>query len=176
MDDCQWKTIIKYCVFPGQIKRGRMPFIQWFITPSPSTFLWNTNPCGLGYCCLKNSQYEKYSPKWHELGGDSLDLLPLYAWNMCPLSGLITGMMQVFVWTCVSAIGTSTCCSKVSQESDRATTVIIKHTHGYNYTTWLQVREGEWKRKAERQIVEAKQMAWSSRGVDVGWSGERARK
>ena len=67
---------------------------------------------------------------------------------------------------CVSAGAISVCYSK---ESDRATTVISKHTHGYNQTIWLQVTKGERerKRKAERDSggktnegVEIKTLRW----------------
>lgn len=48
---------------------------------------------------------------------------------------------------CLSISATYVRCGKVSQESDRAATVVLRHTHGYNSDMWLQVKDGERKRK-----------------------------
>lgn len=75
----------------------------------------------------------------------------------------------MYVNMCVSAGAISVCYSK---ESDRATTVISKHTHGYNQTIWLQVTEGERKKKESRERdsggktnegVEIKTLRWKDK-------------
>lgn len=55
---------------------------------------------------------------------------------------------------CLSISATYVRCGKVSQESDRAATVVLGHTHGYNSDMWLQVKGR--RKKEEAEIFERK--------------------
>lgn len=63
---------------------------------------------------------------------------------------------------CLSISATYARCGKVSQESDRAATVVLTHTHGYNSDMWLQVTEGE--RKMKQKFSRGRERGTVSKG------------
>lgn len=122
--------------FPRAYRKEEEDHLSNDLSP-PFPFLWNPYPCGLDHCHFTKPWYENIyhsDMNWEETLWNcflSMRFFPFF-------SGVINGTdVCVSVCVCLSA---HTCMCRCRlyvlylhfSESDRATTVIIKHTDGYN--------------------------------------------